>query len=233
VSVQDTIERAWQEMAAIDAALERDEIDEAEWHRRCQALLVPAYLSATTPQGQSGHSGDAARWRHARELVLDAVAGSGTFLDVGCANGLLMESVAAWGLERGLVLEPWGLELSPELACLARRRLPAWAERVLVGNALGWRGRGRFDYVRTGLDYVPRRRRRELVEHLLGEVVAPGGRLIVGVFNEAVEAPRLEDVVAAWGFAISGRTSRRHRDSRVEYRAFWVDSPRCGSARRS
>ena len=64
--------------------------------------------------------------------------------------------------------EPSGLDISPELAEFARRRLPHWADRIWVGNALEWEPPRRFDVVRTGLDYVPPRPRRELVEHLLG-----------------------------------------------------------------
>jgi SAM-dependent methyltransferase len=216
-------ERAWREIAAIDAALERGEIDEEGWHRAMAAVVVPAYLAATNPWAQSGHSGDGVRWDQARRLLLDAVDRSGTFLDVGCANGFLMQSVREWNLAKGLVIEPYGLDISPELAELARSRVPPWAGRIFVGNALHWEPPRLFDFVRTNLEYVPRPRRRDLVERLLERVVAPGGRLIVGVFNEECEARRTEELVAGWGFEIAGRTERPHRDERVVYRAFWLD----------
>jgi hypothetical protein len=76
-------------------------------------------------------------------------------------------------------IEPYGLELAPAVAELARRRLPQWADRIFVGNALTWQPPRRFDFVRTELVYVPEERRRTFVERLLAEVVAPGGRLIV------------------------------------------------------
>ena len=95
-----------------------------------------------------------------------------------------MESLAAWAAEDGRVVEPYGVEISARLADLARARLPHWADRIWTGNAMTWVPPRRFDVVRTGLDYVPPRRRAEFVERLLDEVVAPGGRLVVGVFNE-------------------------------------------------
>ena len=119
--------------------------------------------------------------------------------------------------------QPHGLEISPELAALARRRLPRWADRIFVGNAREWNAGRRFDFVRTGLDYVPPTRRRELVEHLLEHVVAPGGRLIVGVFNEEKRDRRTEERVASWVFEIAGRIDAEHRDPRVANRAFWID----------
>ncbi len=60
-------------------------------------------------------------------------------------------------------------------AALARRGLPAWADRIWTGNALTWRPPRRFDYVRTELVYVPVLRRADLIHHLLTNVVAPGG----------------------------------------------------------
>ncbi|WP_164084423.1 hypothetical protein, partial [Stenotrophomonas maltophilia] len=60
--VRDLVERGWRELAVIDAALERGEIDEEGWHAAVLAIIEPAYLGATTPQGQSGQSGDAAGW---------------------------------------------------------------------------------------------------------------------------------------------------------------------------
>jgi hypothetical protein len=56
----------------------------------------------------------------------------------------------------------------------------------------------RFDFVRTGLDYAPPTRRRELVEHLLKNVVSPGGCLIVGVFNDEKDERRTEECLASW-----------------------------------
>ncbi len=67
----------------------------------------------------------------------------------------------------------------PALAELARARLPDWAGRIFVGNALTWAPPQRFAFVRTELVYVPDERQRALVERLLGEIVAPGGRLIL------------------------------------------------------
>ena len=221
--VRDSLERSWRELAAIDEALERGEIDEQGWHDAVAAIVVPAYLAGDTPWEQSGKSGDLASWELGRRPVMAAVDRDGTFLDVGCANGFLMESVRAWGHEDGRDVEPYGLEISPDLAALARRRLPQWADRIFVGNAATWLPPRRFDFVRTGLDYVPPTRRRELVEHLLANVVAPGGRLIIGIFNEEKEEQRTEECAASWGFRIAGRRDVEHRDPRVAYRVFWIE----------
>jgi SAM-dependent methyltransferase len=223
-SIEAAKERGWREIAAIDAALERGEIDEGGWHRAIAELIVPAYLAADNPRAQSGHSGDEERWKLARSLLLDGIDRDGTFLDVGCANGLLMESVHEWATEKGLSIEPYGLDISPELAELARSRVPHWADRIVVGNALGWEPRRRFDFVRTGLEYVPRHRRRELIQHLLHRVAVPGGRVIVGVFNEERQEHQAEKLVSGWGYEIAGRTERPHRDEWIAYRAFWIDA---------
>lgn len=218
-------ERSWREVAEMAAAYERGELDDEGWHEAAAALVVPAYLAAETPEGGSGHSGTAEEWEYSRGIVAEAIDRGGTFLDVGCANGLLMESVARWGRAKGLSVEPYGLDISPDLADLARRRLPRWAGRIYVGNALGWTPPLRFDFVRTGLEYVPPPRARELVEWLLGHVVSPGGRLVVGKFNEEVERRILEERVASWGFRISGRAERAHRlEPRIAYRLFWIDA---------
>ena len=106
---------------------------------------------------------------------MEAIDRDGTFLDIGCASGYLMESTVRWTAHR---VEPYGLDLAPNVAHLARRRLPQWADRIFVGNALTWKPPQRFEFVRTELVYVPAQRQRALVVHLLDDVVAPGGRLI-------------------------------------------------------
>src|SRR3954449_13247422 len=152
-------ERGWRELAEIDAALERGEIDEDGWHAAILAIVEPAYLGAESPQMQSGHSGDALAWEFSRRLVMDAVDRAGTFLDIGCANGLLMESVARWGVEDGHPIEPFGVDISAALAQLARDRCPQWADRIWTAHAAVWRPPRPFSYVRTGLEYVPDRSR--------------------------------------------------------------------------
>jgi len=217
-------ERAWREVAAVGTAYARGELGDAGWHAAVAQLFVPAYLEAETPRGGSGHSGSAEDWEYSRGLVADAIDRSGTFLDVGCANGLLMESVARWSRARGFEVEPYGLDISPELAELARRRLPGWADRIFVGNALGWTPTHRFDLVRTGLEYVPPTRRQELVAWLLAQVVEPGGRLLIGKFSEEVGGRPLEDDVSSWGHRIAGRAERPHKtEPRLAYRVFWID----------
>jgi SAM-dependent methyltransferase len=216
--------RGWQRIKAIEEGYERGEIDAAEWHRRIGAIIRPAYLAAKDPRGQSGSSSTPEEWEAARRFIFAAVTRDGTFLDVGCANGHLMECAVRWVAESGYRLEPYGLEILPELAALAQSRLPQWADRIAVGNGLHWIPERPFDFVRTGLEYVPARLRPRLVGHLLESVVAPGGRLIIGAHSEvARSAPRLQAEVANWGFSIAGDVEVRHaRDPRVVRRAFWL-----------
>jgi 2-polyprenyl-3-methyl-5-hydroxy-6-metoxy-1,4-benzoquinol methylase len=217
-------ERAWRELGVIDAALLSGQIDEDAWHERVLAIVEPAYLAAATPQGQSGHSGDDARWEHARRLLLDAVPEGSDLLDVGCANGHLMESLTVWAAAEGRTLEPYGVEISARLADLARTRLPQWADRIWTGNAMTWVPPRKFAVVRTGLDYVPPRRRADFVGRLLEDVVAPGGRLVIGVYNEEKDRDNVADSLRGWGFDVAGSTSRAHRDPRVRYKVVWVDA---------
>jgi SAM-dependent methyltransferase len=219
--------RGWQLIQPIEAALQRGEIDAAEWHARISAIIGPAYLSATDPRAQSGFAGSPAEWESARRFLFNAIRRDGTFLDVGCANGHLLESAVQWLAEDGVTIEPYGLEIVPELAALARQRLPQWADRIIIGNALDWMPQRRFDFVRTGLEYVPVSLRPQLLAHLLDDVVAPGGRLIIGAYSEpAGSPPTLQSEVSVWGFTVAGAAEIAHtKDQRVVRRAFWVDKP--------
>jgi SAM-dependent methyltransferase len=211
-------ENAWREQRDLDARLASGEIDEETWHRSMQEILVPAYLAADSPWEQSGKSGTEEDWVYARALVAHAIDRDGTFLDVGCANGYLMECLPGWTRHE---VEPYGLDLSPELTRVARSRLPRCADRISTGNVLHWTPSRRFTYVRTGLDYVPLRRRRELVVRCLGWCE----RLVIGVFNEHASERTTEDLLLSWGFEIAGRSVRgNRRKPRMEYRVLWIDA---------
>jgi SAM-dependent methyltransferase len=211
-------ENAYRESADLDARLASGEIDEETWHHEWQSMLVPAYLSAPTPWQQSGKSGTYEDWVYARSLVGHAIDRDGSLLDVGCANGYLMECLPGW---THFDVEPYGLDLSKELAALARERVPEWADRIWVGNVLRWQPPRRFTYVRTGLDYVPKRRRRELVERCLRWC----DRLIVGVFGEHASERTTEELLRSWGLTVAGRSERAHRiKPGMEHRVLWIDA---------
>ncbi len=181
------------------------------------ALVVPGYLSASDPWQQSGKSGTKADWDWSRSHVAAGIDRDGSFLDIGCANGYLMECLPRW---TDFAVEPYGLEISPELAALARRRLPHWAERIWAGNALTWIAPCSFTYVRTGLEYVPAQRRGFLAGHLLQFCE----RLIVGVFNEHESERTTEDLLERCGYQISGRSERVHATKAgMRYRVLWID----------
>jgi hypothetical protein len=167
------------EIAKLDEDLDAGRITEQQWHDGIEESLIDAYLASGDPRGQSGKLGDdETDWRWARELILDVFPPRASFLDVGCANGYLMESVERWGRERGIDVEPYGVDISWRIAALARHRLPHWRDRIFVGNANDWDPPRRFDVVQIGIDEVPPPRRRELVERVLARFVAPGGKLV-------------------------------------------------------
>jgi hypothetical protein len=52
-------------------------------------LCWSGHISRRVITGESGFGGDEARWERARRPIISAIDCDGTFLDVGCANGLL------------------------------------------------------------------------------------------------------------------------------------------------
>lgn len=168
-------------------------------------LLQAAYLQAHTPWGQSGVGGTIEDWERSRRPVADAIERDGTFLDVGCANGFLMESVRAWCAERGIQVEPYGMDLGPELIRLAQRRLPQWADRLWVGTMQTWTPSAglRFDALQVRPDAVLPDRRRALLIHLRDHVLTEGGRLIV-TLAEPGPLGSAEALLEHCGYAVRG-----------------------------
>lgn len=217
-------ERAWREVAHFDELLERGEISEAEWFAAMSEMVTQPYLDAddATPWLGSGKSGTSADWEYSRSHIAHALDRPGTFLDVGCANGYMLECLPRWTNHQ---LELYGLDISPRLVDAARQRLPGSAGHITVGNALTWQSGVRFDFARTNLDYVPAHRQHELVENLLAQT----GRLIIGVFNEQLDERPTEQTIRSWGFAIAGRSERLNlRKPQVDYRVLWIDSEERG-----
>lgn len=194
-----------------------------EWNARTVALTEDAYLAAPDGRGGSGFHGDAARWQFARRVIVSAIDRHGSFLDVGCANGLLLESVVEWAAQDGYRVEPHGLELSERLAQLARRRLPQWADRIHVGDVTNWQPPQPYDFVRTELEVAPEHQRRDLVQRCLRDLVAPGGRLILCNYGSSREpAAALVAPLRQWGFEVAGSAEVSEHGT-VVTRTAWID----------
>jgi len=225
-TIEQLKERAWQEVATINQALEEGQIDEDGWHEAMASLIKPAYLAADNPYAQAGHGGDATTWEATRGFISEALHKSGTFLDVGCASGILMESVYRWGASKNLQIEPYGLDIVPEFVELARRRLPHWVDRIFVGNIRTWLPvDDRFDFVLIRPEYAPTDHRVDMVKHVINHVLKTGGRLIVFVGTEEVDLKRVEESITNHGIIVNGSIEIPNpRDNRVVRRLFWIDS---------
>lgn len=158
--------------------------------------LEPAYLRHGDPIGRSGFGGGAARWEAERQPLTEGIDRSGSFLDVGCANGWLATCVKHWCAARGIAVEPFGVDIGPDLVAEARGRLAdAWA-----ADAWRWDPPRRFTFVYSLLDLAPD----ELVEQWLNRLaswVEPGGRLILGSYGSVSRHLAPEDVSAVIGQA--------------------------------
>ncbi len=179
------------------------------WFEALRNAIEAHYLAEPgNPYRESGRSSGAARWEETRRCIADAVDRDGDFLDAGCANGLLLETLAGWCAEKGIAIRPHGIDFVPRLVELARARHLAHAGSFEVANAFSWQPRRRYDFVRLSIECVQERDRAEFVRRLLERAVAAEGRLIVCHYPGASEP--LVDVasfLAALGYTVAGRAS--------------------------
>ena len=159
----------------------------AQWFDANKTLLETAYLTGQQPWQQSGVGLHTPRtfadWETLRRPIADCVDRSGSFLDIGCANGYLLECLLLWVSERGPVIDPYGLDLSEKLIELAKERLPHFAHHFYVGNAWTWIPPQTFDYVRIELVYVPTELYQQFVSLLLTRYLNPHGRLLIAEYR--------------------------------------------------
>jgi len=201
-----------------------------DYYRRTIELLEESYLRADAQgdvAGGSGSGGGLVRWERKRRVLAGAFDNDGTWLDIGCANGLLMETLTRWTAESGLRIEPYGLDLSSRIAEAARRRLPHWADRIWAGNVMTWEPPMRFDYVTVIADCVPPDSRRDLVDRLMAKFLNPNGRLIFSIYiprppEPPAEAPPASNVLRRFGLHFAGEAEARI-DGELKVSTAWLD----------
>jgi SAM-dependent methyltransferase len=188
------------------------------------AKLPEAYLQHSDPIRQSGFGGGAERWRLEREPILDGIRRSGSLIDIGCANGYLLECLVGWGRERGLELKPYGLDISADLIALARQRFPGLEDHFYVANAWRWEPPRRFDFVYTLYDNVPLTHLADYIRQLRSHAVAPGGHLIMGAYgSRTLDQPAFDvpTFMSAMGLDVAGAVAI---GSVPEARFAWTES---------
>ena len=199
-------------------ALRRDAPRDIYFDTLREAVSEYYLADPSNPYQQSGRSSGAARWEQTRRCLVQAIHRSGDFLDIGCANGLLLETLIAWAAEAGFTLQPHGLDFVPELVELARKRFPHHRESFILANAFYWVPSRQYDFVRTNLEYVPQTDWIEFI-HRQYAAVAAGGRLIVCYYRDA---GKLDvdpgSIVEQAGYAVVGRIE-------TELAAAWIQRP--------
>jgi SAM-dependent methyltransferase len=163
-----------------------------EWFLSVRKTLENAYLHHEEPWKQSGMSGPLERWVSLRKPVADCVDKPGSFLDIGCANGYLLECCIEWTAERQIKIEPYGVDISKKLIELARQRLPQYRDNFFVANAFTWLPPKRFDFVRTELVYVPAEYEKQYLGFILNNHLNPGGKLLVANYGEGLTEEEIE-----------------------------------------
>lgn len=195
-----------------------------DWDRRTAAALEDGYLAAGAGPGGSGSTDRTAGvWRSKRQHLAIPMDADGDWLDVGCANGHLLATLPAWAAERGVRIEPHGLELLPRVADLARSLHPALADRIWTGSVMTWDPPRRFRYVTVLDDAVPPDGLGDLVARVIGLFVSAGGRAIVSSYTDRDAEPRhlVADLDAA-GYPPAG-VIHVDRPGRHPLQSTWFD----------
>jgi SAM-dependent methyltransferase len=180
------------------------------WFDEVKTILETVYLAAPTPWQQSGKSGTFEEWTRVRIPISECITAPGTFLDIGCANGFLLDCLQHWTRFKGMPITPHGLDYSEKLIALAQERLPGYRDNLFVGNAWDWFPPRRFDYVRTEAVYVPRNYQQRFIRRLLDDFVTPGGKLLVAEYrskSENLTDHWIDETLGGWGFPVERTAS--------------------------
>jgi len=162
-----------------------------------------------SPWRKSSKSGTFSDWVRLHIPLVECINTSGSFLDISCANGFLLECLLEWTRHKGLALMPFGLDHSFPVLESAKSRLPEYRDNFFLGNAWEWIPPRQFDYVRTDLSAVPASLRESYIQNLLDNFVAPGGKILVSQqrnHHEDLKHGWITDEIASYGYPVERYT---------------------------
>lgn len=181
-----------------------------DWFTSLKDELETAYIRNNQPWEQSGYYGSEEQWIATRKPNADCIDNSGSFLDIGCANGYLLECILKWTSLRNLKIVPYGIDISEKLIELAKARLPGYADNLYTSNCWDWDPPTRFDYVRTELVYVPEHLQKQYIDRVLNTCLNEDGKLLVSEYGLSSRPPNtsyLGNLLEAWGYYVLERKS--------------------------
>lgn len=204
-------------------------MDQQAWNERTRRVLEEPYLRARTGPGGSGCGHADAGWKRRHRPLVEAFHRSGSWLDVGCANGYLLETLPSWVARRGLTLEPFGLELMASVADLARARLPHLVGCIDTGDVTRWEPLRRWTFVTALVDAVPPGGLSGLLRRLLDRFAERDGRVILSSYGSSrrrAPAEAVADRVRAEGFDVTGSAEARSVGGVIVTSTAWIDAHR-------
>lgn len=187
-----------------------DEKELRDWFTSLKDELETAYVRNEVPWEQSGYYGTEERWIATRKPNADCIDTSGSFLDIGCANGYLLECILRWTSERKLTVIPYGIDISVKLIQMAKERLPEYAKNLHAGNGWDWNSPIQYDYVRTELVYVPEHLQKPYLDRILNTYVKDNGKLLVAEYGLSSRPPNtsyLGNLLRAWDYKLIDQRS--------------------------
>jgi 2-polyprenyl-3-methyl-5-hydroxy-6-metoxy-1,4-benzoquinol methylase len=182
-----------------------------KWLDGLKKDLEESYLRYQEPWKQAGFLQSEEEWIECRRPIADCIDKSGAFLDISCSNGYLLECLMKWTAERGLTLEPFGIDLSEKLVAIAKNRLPRYSNNLEVANATRWTITHKFDYIRTELGYVLDDAQEQYLVKLATTFLNPDGKLLITEYRtkkQNVKEPWSTDKVINWDFNIVKTVSK-------------------------
>jgi len=180
------------------------------WLNRLKKDIEESYLRYKEPWKQSGFMMSEEDWVKCRKPVADCMDKSGTFLDISCSIGYLLESVLSWTKERGLSITPYGIDASEKLIKVAKTRLTAFENNLVVANAMSWVSPLKYDFVRADLSYVLIESQEQFLQRIFNNFLTADGKVILCEFRskgQDVKEPWSLDKVKNWDFKIVNQVS--------------------------